>query len=78
MMKNGIVLENTCKEVFEVEYSDYMDALISIGLATKVTGSCEVKLPPDTPRADAIYYVPQMRKESSPSSEVNPAAHYKC
>ena len=68
IMKYGIVSEKLCNELFEIECSDCMDALISVGLAVKVTGSIESSFEAsnlsDCPRTDSIYYVPQMRRQN--------------
>lgn len=77
MMKKGIVTETICQEIFESSCSDYMNSLISLELATKVTGFCQddENLLAKTPPTDAIYYVPVMRK-CCIVSEADPAAVY--
>ena len=72
MISNGVVSDKVCKEIFEQEgeWAVYIDVLMSIGLAAKVTRDCElkdIKLTPEQ-RNDALYYIPLIRKEviSSP------------
>lgn len=68
IMKFGIVSKKLCNKLFEIECPDFMDALTSVGLAVKVTGSIgssfEEKHLRDCPRTDSIYYVPQMRRQN--------------
>lgn len=77
MMTKGIISESICQQIFEVSCSDYMTALISINLATKVTGAC-VKdgLSEKVSQTDTLYYVPQMRlSKSLDLSKTNPFAY---
>ena len=72
MISNGVVSDKVCKEIFEQEgeWAVYIDVLVSIGLAAKVTRDCELKDIKLTSkqRNDALYYIPLIRKEviSSP------------
>ena len=80
MTEMGIVSERLCNILFEVECSDYMDALISFGLAVKVTSCIQDKenvLQLDKSlRTEAIYFVPQLRKRKSTIRSVDPNAVY--
>ena len=77
IMKYGIVSENLCSIIFEIESSDCMDALISVGLAAKVTGCIEhTDEVPKFPHTDAIYYVPQMRRRNGFDTLVDQNAVY--
>ena len=67
MISNGVVSDKVCKEIFEQEgeWAVYIDVLMSIGLAAKVTRDCElkdIKLRPEQ-RNDALYYIPLIREE---------------
>ena len=72
MIINGVVSDKVCKEIFEQEgeWAVYIDVLMSIGLAAKVTGVCEIKdiKIGSKQRNDALYYIPLIREEviSSP------------
>lgn len=80
MLQEGLITDSVCKEIYEADAgrSTYTDALVSIGLAAKVTGCVDgiTSLPKDQ-RYDTLFYVPQMRKKKIISkSVVDPAAVY--
>ena len=70
LISNGVVSEETCRKIFEYEgeWGVYIDALISIGLAAKVSRDCESITLPSEQRNDALFYIPQMRKTKVISS----------
>ena len=67
---NGIISEKACKEAFGKNWSAYMEALVSVNLATKVAGS-QIEAP--NLDSDTYYYIPLSRNESH-VTEADPTA----
>ena len=61
-LMNGMIPENACKEAFGENWSAYMEALVSVNLATKIPSS-QLVLPNSNPN-NTYYFIPLSRKGS--------------
>ena len=68
---NGIIPEKACEEAFGEDWSAYMEALVSVNLATKVPGS-KIEAP-NLDNDHTYYYIPLSRNESH-VTEADPTA----
>lgn len=59
ILKYGIVSEEACKEVFQDQWREYMDALVVVHLAARIT-SARIDMP-NLDRSKIYYFVPLSR-----------------